>query len=71
MPSSRPRKRSEPPRPAPVEHAIEHCRVFVDGVMQRGEYRPAEAVRMARTGEIVDAKTLIALLLAADLGLAT
>ena len=31
----------------------------------------AEAVRMARTGEIVDAKTLIALLLAADLGLAT
>ena len=48
MPSSRPRKRSEPPRPAPVEHAIEHCRVFVDGVMQRGEYRPAEAVRMAR-----------------------
>lgn len=31
----------------------------------------AEAVRMARTGEIEDAKTLIALLLAADLGLAT
>ncbi|WP_041631799.1 magnesium and cobalt transport protein CorA [Corynebacterium maris] len=48
MPPPRPSKRSETPLRVPVERAIEHCRVFVDGVMQRGEYRPAEAVRMAR-----------------------
>jgi magnesium transporter len=48
MPPSHPPQRSETPLRVPVERAIEHCRVFVDGVMQRGEYRPAEAVRMAR-----------------------
>lgn len=48
MPPPRPPKRPETPLRVPVERAIEHCRVFVDGVMQRGEYRPAEAVRVAR-----------------------
>ncbi|HZK32623.1 MAG TPA: magnesium and cobalt transport protein CorA [Corynebacterium sp.] len=41
-------KRHDTPVRVPVERAIEHCRVFIDGEMQRGEYRPAEALKIAR-----------------------
>ena len=46
----RPRKRNEPPSPSrtfsvPVERAIEHCRVFVDGEALPGEFTPHSALQ--------------------------
>ncbi|MDO5670579.1 MAG: magnesium and cobalt transport protein CorA [Corynebacterium sp.] len=48
-PFERPRRATDRPRlTVPVERAIDHCRVFTDGVRRPGEYIPSSALNEVR-----------------------